>query len=93
MSVVHARMELAGTAVSCIDDLDVKHKKVIDQMNVEMVRMNERVSEMTVLKEGIEKIYTDLQLPLSPRARRPSSQLGHSPTRKPTRKPTTFTVG
>ena len=61
MSVVNTHMELAGTAVSSINDLDVKQKEVIAQVNVEMVRMNERVSEMTILKEGIEKTYTDLQ--------------------------------
>ena len=61
MSVVNARMELAGTAVSFINDLDVKQREVIDQIGVEMRWMDQRVTDMTILKEGIEKTYTDLQ--------------------------------
>ena len=61
MSVVNARMELAGIAVSFINDLDVKQKEVIEKVHVEMLRMNERVSEMTIMKEGIKKTYTDPQ--------------------------------
>ena len=61
MGDINSRMELAGTVVTFIGDLDTKQREVIDQINVEMGRMNERVADMTILKEGIEKTYTDLQ--------------------------------
>ena len=59
--LVDARMEIAGRAALFINDLDQKQRATIEQVNTEMGRMNERVSEMNTIKEGIELTYKNLQ--------------------------------
>ena len=58
--LIDVRMEIAGRAATFIDQLDQRQQSTIEQINVEMGRMNDRVTEMTVLKEGIELTYTNL---------------------------------
>ena len=53
-------MELAGRAAFFINELDQRQQSTIEQINVEMGRMNDRVNEMTILKDGIEKTHTNL---------------------------------
>ena len=97
MRKIDSRMKLAGTAVQFIHDLDTKQVKVIEALGVEMGRMNERLSETNLRKDGIGKTFADLQQstpgrPLSPRRRRPTSQLEQLPTPRPSRRLTMFTA-
>ena len=59
--LIDARKELAGRAATFINELDQRQQSTIEQINVEMGQMNDRVAEMTVLKEGIELTYKNLQ--------------------------------
>ena len=52
--LVDTRMEIAGCAALFINELDQKQRATVEQINVEMGRMNERVIEMTTLTDGIE---------------------------------------
>ena len=58
--LIDTRMEIAGRAALFINDLDQKQRATIEQINVEIVRMNERVIEVTTLKDGIELTYKNL---------------------------------
>ena len=59
--LIDARMEIAGRAAQFINELDTKQKATIEQISTEMGRMNDRVTEMTTLKDGIELTYKNLQ--------------------------------
>ena len=55
------RMELVGTAGRFIYDLDTKQKEVISYVGTESGWMNDRVAEIALLEDAVEKTYADLQ--------------------------------
>ena len=62
--LIDTRMEIAGRAATFINELDQRQRATIEQINVEMGRMNMQVvtvnqamSDMNVLKTAIEKTH------------------------------------
>ena len=65
MGIIDDRMQLAGTVVSFVNDLDVKQKEVIaaltieaDRVDKQVIAVNQHLADMTILKDAIEKTHT-----------------------------------
>jgi len=65
MGIINDRMQLAGTVVSFVNDLDVKQKEVIaaltieaDRVDKQVIAVNQYLADMTILKDAIEKTHT-----------------------------------
>ena len=64
MGVINERMQLAGTVVSFVKDLDLKQKEFVaaltieaDRVDKQVVAANQHLADMTILKHAIENTH------------------------------------